>query len=160
MQLQKILLSVLFAAGALLHAESALLTDNHRPNWVSNCIPNNQKRIPTGAALEWITTGPFACDPEIVKTGSRPSGRNRALLDARRGPEGECQAFGVWGGTKGLWASFIIDLKGVYLIESAAVWARFRRRRSEPEVLKFYSPTIKNSSSVRAPVSSATSSAL
>lgn len=123
MQLQKTLLSALFAAGALLHAESVLLTDNHRPNWVSNCIPNTQKRIQTGAELEWITTGPFACDPEIVKTGSQPSGSNRALLDARRGPEGDCQAFGVWGGTKGLWASFIIDLKGVYLIESATVWA-------------------------------------
>ena len=123
MQLQKTLLSALFTAGALLHAESVLLTDNHRPNWVSNCIPNTQKRIQTGAELEWITTGPFACDPEIVKTGSQPSGSNRALLDARRGPEGDCQAFGVWGGTKGLWASFIIDLKGVYLIESATVWA-------------------------------------
>ena len=123
MKRQKILLFLLLAAGILLPAESALLTDNHRPNWVSNCIPNSQKRIQTGATLEWVTDGPFACDPEIIKTGSRPDGTNRALLDARRGPEGDCQAFGVWGGTKGLWASFIIDLKGLYLIESATVWA-------------------------------------
>lgn len=123
MKRQRILLFLLLAAGILLPAESALLTDNHRPNWVSNCIPNSQKRIQTGATLEWVTDGPFACDPEIIKTGSRPDGTNRALLDARRGPEGDCQAFGVWGGTKGLWASFIIDLKGLYLIESATVWA-------------------------------------
>lgn len=49
MRLQKTLFSILFTAGALLHAESALLTDNNRPNWVSNCIPNTQKRIQTGA---------------------------------------------------------------------------------------------------------------
>lgn len=123
MQIQTFLLPAFLIAGSLLHAESFLLTDNHRPNWTSNCIPKEQKRIQTGAELEWITTGPFACDPGIAETGSQPSGSNRALLDARRGPEGDCQAFGVWGGTKGLWASFIIDLKGVYLIESATVWA-------------------------------------
>ena len=124
MQIQTLLLPAFLIAAPLLHAESFLLTDNHRPNWTSNCIPKEQKRIQTGAALEWITTGPFACDPGIVETGSQPSGTNRALLDARKGPEGDCQAFGKWGGTQSQWATFILDLKEIYLIESATVWAQ------------------------------------
>ena len=125
-KLNKILISALVLSGSLLHAESALLTDNERPGWTSNCFPKDLKRIRTGAVLEWVTTGPFACDPGIVKTGSRPDGKNRMLLDARRGPEGDCQAFGLWGGNKNTWATFIIDLKDIYLIESAAVWAQQR----------------------------------
>lgn len=126
MKFNTVTTAALLLSGSLLCAESALLTDNNRPNWTSNCFPKDQKRIETGAAIEWVTTGPFACDPGIIKTGSRPDGKNRMLLDARRGPEGDSQAYGQWGPGKSAWATFIIDLNGVYLIESATVWAQQR----------------------------------
>lgn len=113
----------LFICGTL-HAQNALLTDNQTSWWGNNTFPAEQWRIETGATLEWITTGPFASDPDIVKSGSRPEGKNRMLLDGRRGAEGNYQAFSSWGGKANTWVSFIIDLQGTYLVESAAIWTQ------------------------------------
>lgn len=58
----------------------------------------------------------------MLKTGSRPDGTCRVLLDGRRGTDGNCQAFGNWGGQ--YYATFTLDLKDTYLITRAAIWSQ------------------------------------
>lgn len=114
---------------SLAAAEDFLLTDNNKPGWVSNTFPAAEKRLATGAGLSWVTDGDYASDKNLVTTGSRPEGKNRVLLDGRRGPEGDCQAYGSWGGGV-KWGSFVIDLKGQYLITRAAVWTLIDPQRN------------------------------
>ena len=95
--------SAYLTAGALLFgtalgAADFLLTDNERPGWGSNTFPAGEPRLKTGATLSVVTDGAFASSPEFAKTAARPDGTFRALLDGRRGPEGDCQGFGSWQG--------------------------------------------------------------
>jgi hypothetical protein len=110
-------------------SEEYLLTDNNKPGWVSNTFDKKVKRIPTGAALSWIKEGKFACDKGIIKTGSRPKSTNRVLLDGRKGPEGGFQAYGSWRGGV-YYATFIIDLKGKFLLTRVSVWTTHTKSRS------------------------------
>lgn len=127
-----------FLSGALLltsalYAGDFLLTDNERPGWKSNTFPAEEPRIKTGATLSLITEGEFGCSPEFIKTAAAPNGTHRALLDGRRGPEGDCQGFGSWQ-PKGRYESFVVDLKQPYNLTRAAVWAQFKRRQKTGEV--------------------------
>lgn len=103
--------------------ESRLLTDNHQPGWGANIFKDVPK-IATGAEILWVTTGEFACDAYLVETGSRPEGKSRMLLDGRIGPEGDCQAFGKWD--QSTWATFTVDLKKTFLIDTVALWTQQR----------------------------------
>ena len=103
-------------------ADDLLLSDNP----AGNAFDSGVKRIATGAALTWITDGEFATgSAELLKTGSRPDGTNRVLLDGRRGSDGNCQAFGNWGGQ--YYGTFVIDLKADYLVTRASVWSQQTR---------------------------------
>ena len=97
------------------NASDSVLTGNAR------IYKDNRPSIETGATLRFLTEGPFATDEELLRTGSRPGGTNRALLDGSIGPQAETLAFGSW--TKGKTADFIIDLKAQYLVTAAELWA-------------------------------------
>ena len=105
-----ILISGALLLSSALHAGDFLLTDNERPGWQSNTFGANEPRLNTGATLSPVTEGESACSPEFVKTAAAPNGTFRALLDGRRGPEGDCQGFGSWM-PKTRFESFVIDLK-------------------------------------------------
>ena len=119
------LISAAMLLGTILGAADSLLTDNGKPG---NTVAANEPRIQTGATLSWVTEGEYATkSAEMLKTGSRPNGTNRALLDGRRGTDGECQAFGNWGGQ--YYATFTIDLQKPYLITRAAIWSQQDKQR-------------------------------
>ena len=114
------LISAAMLLGTALGAADFLLTDNAKPG---NSVAANEPRIQTGATLSWVTEGEFATkSEEMLKTGTRPNGTSRVLLDGYRGTDGNCQAFGNWGGQ--YYATFIIDLQDPYLITRAAVWSQ------------------------------------
>ena len=130
--------SAYLTAGALLFgtalgAADFLLTDNERPGWGSNTFPAGEPRLKTGATLSVVTDGAFASSPEFAKTAARPDGTFRALLDGRRGPEGDCQGFGSWQ-PKTRFESFVIDLKKPYGLTRAAVWAQFNKTQKSGDV--------------------------
>lgn len=114
------LISAAMLLGTVLGAADFLLTDNAKPG---NSVAADEPRIQTGATLSWVTEGEFATkSEEMLKTGTRPNGTSRVLLDGYRGTDGNCQAFGNWGGQ--YYATFIIDLQDSYLITRAAVWSQ------------------------------------
>ena len=130
--------STFLISGALLltsalYAGDFLLTDNERPGWKSNTFPAEEPRIKTGATLSLITEGEFGCSPEFIKTAAAPNGTHRALLDGRRGPEGDCQGFGSWR-PKNRVESFIIDLKKPYDLTRVTVWAQFSKNQKSGRV--------------------------
>lgn len=127
------LISGALLLAATLGAGDFLLTGNARPGWESNTFPANEPRLDTGATLSLVTDGEFGCSPEFARTAAAPDGTNRALLDGRRGPEGDCQGFGSWQ-PKTRFESFVIDLKKPYDLTRAAVWAQFNRNQKSGDV--------------------------
>jgi len=110
---------MLWSCGEYLQAQDLLLSGNTE----SPLFPKTERRMGSGAELSWVTDGEYKSNAELVKTGSRPDGKRRVLLDGRVGSDGDCQAFGVWSGGV-YYGSFIIDLKNKYLITRTAVWSQ------------------------------------
>lgn len=138
------LILALLAAGLLAGAADYLLTDNERPGWGSNTFKQDEPRLKTGATVSPVEA---ECSPEFVKTIAQND--FRVLIDGRRGPEGNCQAFGSWQ-AKNPYEAFVVDLKKPYEISRAVVWALFdqNRKTGEVEILasldgKGYSPVQK-----------------
>lgn len=133
MRRSAILISGALLLGSALGAADFLLTGNARPGWSSNTFAADEPRLETGATLSPVTEGEFACSPEFIKTAAAPDGTFRALLDGRRGPEGDCQGFGSWQ-PKTRCESFIIDLRKPYDLTRAAVWAQFNQNQKSGDV--------------------------
>lgn len=118
------LFAAVLCAVSLAAADELLLSDNA----VGNALDAKVRRAKTGAAVEWVTDGPYAANEGFLKTAVRSDNGRSRLLDGNAYGDGNASCFGSWRGSA-YCGTFTINLNAPYLVGRVTLWSAQTERR-------------------------------